>query len=114
MRGRALPTEWVQRCASRPGNVYVSFPGICSMRLLLIAAMFAGSATTAQAADFKLSSPDIDPAKPLPQRFEFNGFGCKGENRSPELRWSGAPTGTKSYAVTVYDPDAPTGSGWWH
>lgn len=69
---------------------------------------------TAQAADFKLSSPDIDPAKPLPQRFEFSGFGCKGENRSPELRWSGAPAGTKSYAVTVYDPDAPTGSGWWH
>ena len=84
------------------------------MRLALIVATLALSATAAQAADFTLSSPEIDPTKPLPQRFVFDGFGCKGENRSPELRWSGAPAGTKSYAVTVYDPDAPTGSGWWH
>ncbi|MBK7268234.1 MAG: YbhB/YbcL family Raf kinase inhibitor-like protein [Flavobacteriales bacterium] len=44
----------------------------------------------------------------------YNGFGCTGENRSPLLSWSGAPEGTQSYAVTMYDPDAPTGSGWWH
>ncbi len=45
---------------------------------------------------------------------EFNGFGCTGENSSPQLFWSNPPEGTKSFAITMYDPDAPTGSGWWH
>lgn len=45
---------------------------------------------------------------------EFQGFGCTGSNESPQLSWANAPEGTKSFAITMYDPDAPTGSGWWH
>ena len=64
--------------------------------------------------DFVLSSPDIPAGGTIPQEFEFNSFGCTGRNESPVLRWQGAPAGTQSLALTVYDPDAPSGSGWWH
>lgn len=61
---------------------------------------------------FTLSSNTLSgQATPLE---EFNGFGCTGKNQSPQLSWANAPEGTKSFAVTIYDPDAPTGSGWWH
>ena len=63
---------------------------------------------------FTLSSPDIAPGSTIDQRFEFDSFGCSGANQSPVLRWSGEPAGTKSFALNVYDPDAPTGSGFWH
>ena len=71
-------------------------------------------ASGASAAPFSLSSPDIKPGGMLPDKFVFNAFGCTGQNVSPALSWSGAPEGTKSFVVTEYDPDAPTGSGWWH
>jgi len=68
----------------------------------------------AMAQDFTLSSPQLHEGTLIAAEQVFNGFGCSGANVSPELNWSGAPMGTKSFAVTVYDPDAPTGSGWWH
>lgn len=63
---------------------------------------------------FKLWSPDVASGKTIGDTFVFNDFGCTGKDVSPALKWSGAPAGTKSFAVTIYDPDAPTGSGWWH
>jgi hypothetical protein len=63
---------------------------------------------------FKVTSPDIKDGRSLSIEQVFNGFGCTGKNVSPALNWAGAPKGTKSFAITVYDPDAPTGSGWWH
>src|SRR6185295_17513184 len=67
-----------------------------------------------QAAAFTLSSPTVKPGSTLSDAQVFNGFGCTGKNISPALKWSGAPANTKSFALSVYDPDAPTGSGWWH
>ncbi|MFD2943422.1 YbhB/YbcL family Raf kinase inhibitor-like protein [Flavobacterium notoginsengisoli] len=61
---------------------------------------------------FTLSSKDLGGETTKVQ--EFNGFGCSGENQSPQLSWKNAPEGTKSFAVTMYDPNAPTGSGFWH
>ncbi|MGZ8490697.1 MAG: YbhB/YbcL family Raf kinase inhibitor-like protein [Gemmatirosa sp.] len=63
---------------------------------------------------FTLASADLPPNATIGNRFVFNGFGCSGGNVSPALAWRNAPAGTRSFAVTVYDPDAPTGSGWWH
>ncbi len=72
------------------------------------------SAGAAAAQTMTLTSPDIKEGATIASEQVFKGFGCTGGNVSPALGWSGAPSGTKSFAVTVYDPDAPTGSGWWH
>jgi len=63
---------------------------------------------------FELTSTDVKAGGRLAEQQVANAFGCSGENLSPQLAWKNPPAGTKSYAVTVYDPDAPTGSGWWH
>jgi Raf kinase inhibitor-like YbhB/YbcL family protein len=61
-----------------------------------------------------LESADLKENAIMKDEFVFNSFGCSGKNNSPELTWKNAPKDTKSFAVTMYDPDAPTGSGWWH
>jgi Raf kinase inhibitor-like YbhB/YbcL family protein len=66
---------------------------------------------------FAVRSDSFKDGDYLPQDYILSadfGFGCAGGNKSPHLAWSGAPAGTKSFAVTCYDPDAPTGSGFWH
>jgi Raf kinase inhibitor-like YbhB/YbcL family protein len=84
------------------------------MKKVLLVDALAGVVPLSQAAGFTLTSPDIKPNAMIDKKFEANVFGCAGENKSPALKWSGAPKDTKSFAVTVYDPDAPTGSGFWH
>ena len=72
------------------------------------------AASAANAQSLSLSSPDIKEGGTIANEQVFKGFGRTGGNISPALSWSGAPSGTKSFAVGIYDPDAPTGSGWWH
>jgi Raf kinase inhibitor-like YbhB/YbcL family protein len=81
----------------------------------LAAALMLAAATSAGAQGrFTLTSPDLKAGGTIPMKHVGNVMGCPGQNVSPALRWSGAPAGTKSFVVTTYDPDAPTGSGFWH
>jgi Raf kinase inhibitor-like YbhB/YbcL family protein len=62
-----------------------------------------------------VTSPDIKPgAKIADEQVGNAALGCAGQNISPAISWSGAPKNTKSFALSIYDPDAPTGSGFWH
>jgi len=82
------------------------------MRHLILAALLASN--SALASSLTLSSTDIANGKFMAKAQEFQGFGCSGGNQSPQLSWSGAPAGTAAFAIMLHDPDAPTGSGWWH
>lgn len=80
-----------------------------------LAVFLALAATPALAAGkFTLSSADVKAGGTLTDQQVFNGFGCTGGNVAPALTWKDPPAGAQSFVVTVYDPDAPTGSGWWH
>jgi len=68
----------------------------------------------AEPAKLKVESRTFENGKAVPKKMVFNGMGAGGDNVSPHLRWSGAPSGTKSYALTIWDPDAPTTVGYWH
>ena len=77
---------------------------------ILFFAAFAGFSMFAQT--FTLTSSTLEGQ--ATQNEEYDGFGCSGKNMSPQLSWKNAPEGTKSFAIMMYDPDAPTGSGFWH
>ena len=77
------------------------------------ACLFSAGAAMAEER-FVLRSPDIADGRQLASAQVLKGFGCDGGNQSPALSWDNPPAGTKSFVVTAYDPDAPTGSGWWH
>jgi Raf kinase inhibitor-like YbhB/YbcL family protein len=79
-----------------------------------IAGILAAALASTAAPALELKSPDIAQGAKIAETFVFNGWDCQGKNVSPALTWSGAPAGTKSFAVTAFDPDAPTGSGFWH
>ena len=63
---------------------------------------------------FRVVAPDLASQGRITLPHVYNGMGCSGQNISPALQWYNPPAGTRSFAVTAYDPDAPTGSGWWH
>jgi Raf kinase inhibitor-like YbhB/YbcL family protein len=77
---------------------------------LLLTGLSLGAGVQAQT--FTLKSNEL--GGQATQRQFFNSFGCHGDNVSPELSWENTPAGTQAFAVTMYDKDAPTGSGFWH
>lgn len=82
------------------------------MRWLILGAALSAVAAPALAAEFVLSSTQVKSGSPMGLAQAFTA--CKGQNISPALSWSGEPAGTQSFAVTMYDPDARAGAGWWH
>jgi Raf kinase inhibitor-like YbhB/YbcL family protein len=81
--------------------------------LLLFISTAALSATPVQSPTFRFWSDDLQRGTFTSEQV-YDSFGCTGQNRSPHLAWSGAPKDAESFVITVYDPDAPTGSGFWH
>ena len=83
------------------------------MKRIVIAAILMSMSGIAQAGAFKVESRAYADGMVKPAQFA-DVFGCSGGNLSPDISWSGAPAGTRSFVVSIYDKDAPTGSGFWH
>jgi Raf kinase inhibitor-like YbhB/YbcL family protein len=83
---------------------------------ILTAALIASVVLVAEAAspEFTVTSSAFRAGEPIPHVYSYSGYGCDGRNTSPEVAWDGAPPGTKVFALTMFDPDARSGQGWWH
>jgi Raf kinase inhibitor-like YbhB/YbcL family protein len=82
--------------------------------LVIVVALAMAITSQASARGLTLRSVAFNNGGTIGHHFTYHGYGCTGDNASPALRWSGAPAATKSFALTVYDPDAPHPGGWWH
>jgi Raf kinase inhibitor-like YbhB/YbcL family protein len=87
--------------------------------VLTLAGLIMVASMSASAASFKLTSSTLSDGGIVPTKHVYNGMGYHGANRSPALSWNGVPAGTKSFAITCHDPDAPSPDnprpgGWWH
>ena len=72
------------------------------------------TATACAKSSFELRSSAFANGAAIPREYSNDGYGCTGKNISPPLQWSGEPKGTVAFALTVFDPDANGGKGWWH
>jgi len=86
------------------------------MQTALTAALIACVVLVAQAQspEFTITSSAFKAGAAIPHVYAYSGYGCDGRNTSPEVAWDGAPPETKAFALTMFDPDARSGQGWWH
>ena len=107
------------RSVSRRGAVFMAIAVVSLMIATAVGAVAASqmfgyhkirSGLPAGLPQLTVTSSDLQAHRPIPQQF----WGCTDSGISPELSWSQGPAGTQSYAVLMFDPDAPTGSGFWH
>ncbi|MEZ4846329.1 MAG: YbhB/YbcL family Raf kinase inhibitor-like protein [Bdellovibrionota bacterium] len=83
-------------------------------KILVLALLMSNSVTYAKSKELEVRSNSWKDGEAITSNHVFNSFGCTGQNISPEVSWRNLPKEAKSIALTIFDPDAPTGSGWWH
>jgi Raf kinase inhibitor-like YbhB/YbcL family protein len=99
--------------------MYLGIPGVAKWARRIVVALLAATVASTSIAvpkvSFSLVSPDTRLGPGFPNEYVLNKVGCTGGNRSPPLAWLGAPAGTKSFVITLFDRDErSTPSGWWH